>query len=87
FPLELDPGSHLHTHILLDYTSHEGHEFTLRVLYRLFGVAEADHDFFSSTTATSVYEMFLLKVAKTLRDSFPPNNKSLTRLLSEVPYL
>nr|GEX85783.1 retrotransposon protein, putative, Ty1-copia subclass [Tanacetum cinerariifolium] len=64
-----------------------GHELTLRVLFRLFGEAEADHDFFSSTTATSVYEMFLLKVAKTLRDSFPPNDKSLTRLRSEVPYL
>ncbi|GKG13115.1 hypothetical protein Tco_0350075, partial [Tanacetum coccineum] len=23
FPLELDPWSHLHTHILSDYTSHE----------------------------------------------------------------
>ncbi|GKC09683.1 hypothetical protein Tco_1001293 [Tanacetum coccineum] len=54
---------------------------------RLFGEAEADHNFFSSTTATSVYEMFLLKVAETLRDSFPPNNKSLTRLHSEVPSL
>ncbi|GJY67806.1 symplekin isoform X1 [Tanacetum coccineum] len=87
FPLELDPWSHLHTHILSDYAGHEGHELTLRVLYRLFGEAEADHDFFSSTTATSVYEMFLLKVAETLRDSFPPSDKSLTRLLSEVPYL
>ncbi|GJZ39019.1 symplekin isoform X1 [Tanacetum coccineum] len=72
---------------LLSYLGVEGHELTLRVLYRLFGEAEADHDFFSSTTATSVYEMFLLKVAETLRDSFPPNDKSLTRLLSEVPYL
>nr|GEY20529.1 HEAT repeat-containing protein [Tanacetum cinerariifolium] len=62
FPLESDPWSHLHTHILSDYTGHEGHELTLRVLFRLFGEAEADHDFFSSTTATSVYEMFLLKV-------------------------
>ncbi|GKB52008.1 DExH-box ATP-dependent RNA helicase DExH5, mitochondrial isoform X1, partial [Tanacetum coccineum] len=48
FPLELDPWSHLHTHILSDYTSHE---------------------------------------VETLRDSFPLNNKSLTRLLSEVPSL
>nr|GEX90654.1 symplekin isoform X1 [Tanacetum cinerariifolium] len=87
FPLELDPWSHLHTHILSDYTGHEGHELTLRVLFRLFGEAEADHDFFSSTTATSVYEIFLLKVPETLRYSFPPNDKSLTRLLSEVPYL
>lgn len=40
----------------------QGHELTLRVLYRLFGEAEEDRDFFSSTTATSVYEMFLLTV-------------------------
>lgn len=40
----------------------QGHELTLRVLYRLFGEAEEHHDFFSSTTATSVYETFLLAV-------------------------
>ncbi|XP_071715633.1 uncharacterized protein [Rutidosis leptorrhynchoides] len=87
FPLELDPWKILQTQILSDYISHEGHELTMCVLYRLFREAEADHDFFSSTTATSVYEMFLLKVAETLRDSFPPNDKSLTNLLLEVPYL
>ncbi|KAK3019013.1 hypothetical protein RJ639_003621 [Escallonia herrerae] len=65
----------------------QGHDLTLRVLYRLFAEAEADRDFFSSTTATSVYEMFLLAVAETLRDSFPASDKSLSRLLGEVPYL
>lgn len=40
----------------------QGHELTLRVLYRLYGEAEEDHDFISSTTAKSVYEMFLLTV-------------------------
>lgn len=83
----------------------------MRVLYRLFGEAEEDHDFFSSRTATSVYEMFLLTVVcilmfsslvllnnarlgvfilmqvEALRDSFPPSDKSLSRLLGEVPYL
>lgn len=87
FPLELDAWKILETHVLSDYMNHEGHELTLRVLYRLFGEAEADTDFFSSTTATSVYEMFLLKVAETLRDSFPASDKSLSRLLGEVPYL
>ncbi|XP_059667995.1 uncharacterized protein LOC132313299 isoform X2 [Cornus florida] len=86
FPLELDPWKLLQKHILSDYVSHEGHELTLRVLYRLFGEAE-ERDFFSSRTATSVYEMFLLTVAETLRDSFPASDKSLSRLLSEVPYL
>jgi len=40
----------------------QGHELTLRVLYRLFGEAEEEPDFFSSTTAASVYEKFLLTV-------------------------
>ncbi|PON51152.1 Coatomer beta subunit [Parasponia andersonii] len=87
FPLELDPWTLIQKHILADYVNHEGHELTLRVLYRLFGEAEEDHDFFSSTTASSVYEMFLLTVVETLRDSFPPSDKSLSRLLGEVPYL
>ncbi|RVW84967.1 Symplekin [Vitis vinifera] len=64
-----------------------GHELTLRALYRLYGEAEEERDFFSSTNATSVYDMFLLTVAETLRDSFPASDKSLSRLLAEVPYL
>nr|XP_027191107.1 symplekin isoform X2 [Cicer arietinum] len=87
FPLELDPWKLLQKHILIDYSSHEGHELTLRVLYRLFGEAEAEPDFFSSTTAASVYETFLLTVAEALRDSFPPSDKSLSKLLGESPYL
>ncbi|GFY82372.1 HEAT repeat-containing protein [Actinidia rufa] len=86
-PLELDPWKILKEHIFADYTNHEGHEFTLRVLFRLFGEAEEERDFFSSTTATSVYEMFILNVAETLRDSFPASDKSLSRLLGEAPYL
>ncbi|XP_024187491.1 uncharacterized protein LOC112192134 [Rosa chinensis] len=87
FPLDLDPWKLLQEHILADYTNHEGHELTLRVLYRLFGEAEVEHDFFSSTNATSVYEKFLLTVIETLRDSLPPSDKSLSRLLGEVPSL
>lgn len=87
FPSELDPWELLKKHILSDYVVHEGHELTLHVLYRLFGEVEEEHDFLSSTTAASVYEMFLLTVAETLRDSFPPSDKSLSRLLGEAPYL
>ncbi|GAB4857346.1 hypothetical protein Ancab_015254 [Ancistrocladus abbreviatus] len=87
FPLELDPWTLIQNHILSDYINNEGHELTLRALYRLYGEAEEDRDFFSSTTATSVYDMFLLKVAEMLRDSFPASDKSLSRLLGEVPYL
>ncbi|KAF8394916.1 hypothetical protein HHK36_018855 [Tetracentron sinense] len=87
YPLELDPWKLLQKHISSDYLNHEGHELTLRVLFRLFQEAEQEHDFFSSTNATSVYETFLLTVAETLRDSFPASDKSLSRLFGEVPYL
>ncbi|KAL2337748.1 hypothetical protein Fmac_012194 [Flemingia macrophylla] len=87
FPLELDPWKQLQKHILTDYTGHEGHELTLCVLNRLFGEAEDETDFFSSTTAASVYEKFLLTVAEALRDSFPPSDKSLNKLLCDSPYL
>ncbi|KAL3536521.1 hypothetical protein ACH5RR_004982 [Cinchona calisaya] len=87
FSFDLEPWKLLQTHILSDYVNHEGHELTLRVLYRLYGEAEEDNDFVSSTTAKSVYEMFLLIVAEMLRDTFPWPDKSLNRLLVEVPYL
>ncbi|KAF6153639.1 hypothetical protein GIB67_027506 [Kingdonia uniflora] len=87
YPLELDAWKHLQEHIFSDYFHHEGHELTLRVLNRLYGEAEKEHDFFSSTTATSVYETFLLTAAETLRDLFPASDKSLSRLLGEVPYI
>ncbi|KAL6520910.1 hypothetical protein OROGR_017479 [Orobanche gracilis] len=77
FPLELDPWKLLKAHIFSDYVNHEP----------LFGEAEEDRDFFTSTTATSVYETFLLQVAETLMVSFPASDKSLSRLLGEVPYL
>ncbi|XP_024011514.1 uncharacterized protein LOC18017266 isoform X2 [Eutrema salsugineum] len=87
FPSELDPWKILQEHILSDYLSHEGHELTVRVLYRLYGEAEAEQDFFSSTTAASAYETFLLTVAEALRDSFPPSDKSLSKLLGDSPFL
>ena len=40
----------------------QGHELTLRVLYRLYGEQVEDRDFFSSTNAASEYEKFLLTV-------------------------
>ncbi|XVE62050.1 hypothetical protein DITRI_Ditri06bG0087800 [Diplodiscus trichospermus] len=86
-PSELDLQELLREHILSDYINHEGHELTLRVLYRLFGESEEESDFFSCTTAASAYETFLLAVAETLRDSFPPSDKSLSKLLDEAPRL
>lgn len=87
FPLDLDPWELLQRHVLSDFANNEGHELTLRVLYRLYGESEQDHDFLSSRTATTVYEAFLLNVAQTLRDTFPASDKSLGRLLGDVPYL
>ncbi|KAG0503231.1 hypothetical protein HPP92_003303 [Vanilla planifolia] len=87
FPLDLDPWDLLQKHVISDFLNHEGHELTLRVLYRLYREAEQDQDFLLSRTATSVYEMFLLNVAEALRDKFPASDKSLGRLLAEVPYL
>ncbi|CAL1399353.1 unnamed protein product [Linum trigynum] len=86
-PSEFEPWKLLEKHILADYVNLEGHELTLRVLYRLFREIEEERDFFSSTTAASVYEIFFQTVAETLRDSFPPSDKSLSRLLLEAPSL
>ncbi|KAK3128120.1 hypothetical protein QOZ80_7AG0582840 [Eleusine coracana subsp. coracana] len=87
FPLELDPWELLRKHVLSDYVNNEGHELTLCILNRLYREAEQDQDFLSSRTATSVYESFLLSVAENLRDMFPASDKSLGKLLCEIPYL
>uniref|UniRef100_A0A0E0LQ68 Symplekin n=1 Tax=Oryza punctata TaxID=4537 RepID=A0A0E0LQ68_ORYPU len=87
FPLELDPWELLQKHVLSDYVNNEGHELTLCILNRLYREAEQDQDFLSSRTATSVYESFLLTVAENLRDMFPASDKSLGKLLCEIPYL
>ncbi|XP_062186782.1 uncharacterized protein LOC133890428 [Phragmites australis] len=87
FPLELDPWELLQKHVLSDYVNNEGHELTLCILNRLYREAEQDQDFLSSRTATSVYESFLLSVAENLRDMFPASDKSLGKLLCEIPYL
>ncbi|KAI4331577.1 hypothetical protein MLD38_029754 [Melastoma candidum] len=87
FPSELEPWRLLQQHILSDYINHEGHELTSRLLYRLFGEAEVERDFFSSTTATSAYETLLYNVAEAIKDAFLPSDKSLGKLLGEAPYL
>ncbi|KAK4742576.1 hypothetical protein SAY87_000577 [Trapa incisa] len=82
FSSELEPWKLLQQHIVSDYVNCEGHELTLRLLYRLFGESEVESNFFSSRTAASAYDMLLLNVAEVLRDSFPASDKSLSRLLS-----
>uniref|UniRef100_A0ACD5YTB7 Uncharacterized protein n=2 Tax=Avena sativa TaxID=4498 RepID=A0ACD5YTB7_AVESA len=87
FPLELDPWALLQKHVLSDYVNKEGHELTLCILNRLYREAEQDQDFLSSRTATSVYDSFVLAIAENLRDMFPASDKSLGKLLCEMPYL
>ncbi|VAH41627.1 unnamed protein product [Triticum turgidum subsp. durum] len=87
FPLELDPWELLKKHVLSDYVNKEGHELTLGILNRLYREAEQDQDFLSSRTATSVYESFVLTIAENLRDMFPASDRSLGKLLCEMPYL
>lgn len=78
----------LQAHILSDYQNYKGHELTLHVLYQLFGeMVSQQKDISSSSGATSSYGRFLLTVAQTLRDSLPASDKSLSRLLCEVPFL
>ena len=48
----------------------QGHELTLRVLYRLYGEQVEDRDFFSSTNAASEYENFLFTVVCVLLPYF-----------------
>lgn len=40
----------------------QGHELTVRVLFRLYRESEQDQDFLISRTATSIYESFLVTV-------------------------
>ncbi|XP_011626437.1 uncharacterized protein LOC18442422 isoform X1 [Amborella trichopoda] len=76
----------LQKHIIEDYQHQKGHELVMHVLYHLHSVmiSEEGTDF---SFDDSVYEKFLLIVAKALRDSLPASDKSLSRLLGEVPLL
>ncbi|OVA07329.1 HEAT [Macleaya cordata] len=73
-------------HIILDYQHQKGHELAMHVLYHLRTVVVSCSDEFSSSAA-SIYEKFLLAVAKTLRDTLPASDKSFSRFLGEVPLL
>ncbi|KAM1203928.1 hypothetical protein ACFX2J_019684 [Malus domestica] len=76
----------LHKHIIVDYQQKKGHELVLHVLYHLHALRMSD-SVENRTFATAVYEKFLLKVAKSLLESFPASDKSFSRLLGEVPIL
>lgn len=77
----------LQKHIISDYHHQKGHELAIQVLYHLHTVIISDLDNKSSSSATSLYEKFLLSVAKALLDSLPASDKSFSKLLGEAPYL
>ncbi|KAF7830074.1 Symplekin isoform A [Senna tora] len=75
----------LQKHSLEDHWQ-KGHEIVLHVLYHLHSLTVLDSAGSPSSTA-AFYEKFLLRVTKSLLDSFPASDKSFSRLLGEVPLL
>ncbi|KAI5061409.1 hypothetical protein GOP47_0023914 [Adiantum capillus-veneris] len=74
----------LQNFILADYQSHKGHELAMHMLYQLCTEKMYGED---DGVASEVYEKFLIAVAQGLRDTLPPADKSLSRLLSEAPVI
>ncbi|XP_058080830.1 uncharacterized protein LOC131228998 isoform X2 [Magnolia sinica] len=77
----------LQKHIILDYQHKKGHELAMHVLYHLHAAMISESEEHTCSVAATVYEKFLLAVAKPLRDSLPASDKSFSRLLGEVPLL
>ncbi|GMY17490.1 symplekin isoform X1 [Fagus crenata] len=76
----------LKEHVVVEYQRQKGHELVLNVLYHLHTLMILD-SVENSSVAAVVYEKLLLAVAKSLLDSFPASDKSLSRLFGEVPLL
>ncbi|BBN13431.1 symplekin [Marchantia polymorpha subsp. ruderalis] len=76
-------------HILADYQNHKGHELALHVLYQLYAeqASEEGTSSASSSPISLAYDKLLLSLAQGLRDTLPPADKALSRLLAEVPVL
>ncbi|KAF5196410.1 Symplekin [Thalictrum thalictroides] len=83
---DADIISMLQKHTILDYQEEKGHELALYVLYYLHTIVVSASDDQSSFAAT-IYEKFLLAVAKSLWDKLPSSDKSFSRFLGEVPLL
>ncbi|CAI9775880.1 unnamed protein product [Fraxinus pennsylvanica] len=87
---QIDAGSDvvmmMQKRIVSDYQKQKGHELVMHVLYHIRALMLSD-SFQNSSSAASLYENFLLEVAKSLLDAFPATDKSFSRLLGEVPYL
>eukprot|EP00250_Pteridium_aquilinum_P020689 c24907_g1_i2 orf=865-4929(-) len=75
----------LQNYILADYQSHKGHELAMHMLYQLYTEKSSEEG--DAIIASAVYDNFLIAVAQGLRDTLPPTDKSLSRLLSEAPMI
>ncbi|KAI5077131.1 hypothetical protein GOP47_0006955 [Adiantum capillus-veneris] len=76
------------THILADYQNHRGHDLVLHTLYHLYADQRSPKGESNGGALTPfAYEKFFLSVAEGLRDTLPPTDKSLSKLLGEAPVL
>ncbi|KAH7686188.1 Symplekin/Pta1 protein [Dioscorea alata] len=70
-----------------DYYRHKGHELAIKILYQLFTIIHSEFDEHATSVASSIYDNFLLSLARSVLDSLPSSDKSFGRLLAEAPYL
>ncbi|KAG2297743.1 hypothetical protein Bca52824_044412 [Brassica carinata] len=86
---KIDAGSDVATilreHISVDHREFKGHELVLHVLYLLHSMANLDTD--ESSSYATVYENFLIAVARSFLDALPASDKSFSRLFGEAPHL
>lgn len=75
----------LQNYILADYQNHKGHELAMHMLYQLCTERMSEEG--DAVIASKVYDNFLIAVAQGLRDTLPPTDKSLSKLLSEAPMI
>ncbi|KAL6839865.1 hypothetical protein ACP4OV_029675 [Aristida adscensionis] len=73
-------------HIVFNYDDRKGHELAMHVLYQLRSIDVA-HFPESSMSTSKHYEKFFISLARSLIDSLPASDKSLSKLLCDAPYL
>ncbi|EFJ23751.1 hypothetical protein SELMODRAFT_442688 [Selaginella moellendorffii] len=78
-PVSAEALNTLQKHILADYANHMGHELALHVFYELYLMHIAGGD------SIEKYENFFVSLSQGLKDSLPPSDKSLSKLLCEIP--
>uniref|UniRef100_A0A0E0QD47 Symplekin C-terminal domain-containing protein n=1 Tax=Oryza rufipogon TaxID=4529 RepID=A0A0E0QD47_ORYRU len=79
FPLELDPWELLQKHVLSDYVNNENATYLADWQRKI--ILDNYHDNYKNISPTSIAK------AENLRDMFPASDKSLGKLLCEIPYL